>query len=151
MPRPVAVAALSMPAKFSCNPLDLALGVRKHRAVVLRLRDFVWRPGLGQELLQFFEGFSANSTTLTTEDDETNGPVERGDFSVAQSARDFFGKPKPRDSLSLTISLLYVVVDFNFPVPYLRGLGKRGEPIPYLTRDELVSIDNQPRRAELVH
>jgi hypothetical protein len=35
------IAAASMPAEFACYAFHLALGLRKHRSIVCRLRDFV--------------------------------------------------------------------------------------------------------------
>jgi hypothetical protein len=66
----------AMSPEFPGDLANLALRVRQHRAVVSRLDNFVGRPRLCQPLLQIVETVGAHGAALTTEHNESHGPVE---------------------------------------------------------------------------
>ena len=104
-----------------------------------------------QAILQLLECVGANGSALATENNVAHRPIQAWNFCFGQSPGDFFRQPQPRHSASLAVALLDVVVDLYFAIPDLYPVWQSLEALTNLSRNELITIDYETRRAEIIH
>jgi hypothetical protein len=142
-------SATAMLPEFTSDFSDFPLGVRKIFTIGLCLFYFIGRPGLGQFFLEIIESIGANRTPLSTQNHEPHRPVEIGDLSLGECARDFLRQSQSRHPLTRSISLFDVVVDLHFTVAYGRVTREVGNSLAYVARNERVPVNRESRRFEV--
>src|SRR4051794_24444440 len=111
-----APAAAPMLAEFNRNLPDLALLRGQQRAILGSVFHFIGRPRLREALLQVFESIGPHCTPLTTQNHESNRPIEPWYLELGERPRDLLGQAKTGHANALSVALLDVVVDLDFPI-----------------------------------
>src|SRR5687768_12768328 len=122
---------------------NLAFRVRKYLAVFGGFLHFVRRPGLGKLFLEILERIGSHGSTLAAQNHEPNRPVQYGDLTFRERARDFLGETQSRHALPHPIALLDIIVDLDFAVANRGMTRKLRNAVAHFPWHELPAVDRE--------